>query len=320
MRHRRCRAPRGARARSSSVWMTCARTTSGPGDPDVVEIGDVSSARSSRGRAPPRRRSRRRACGRGGRPRAPAPPPSRRSAVRAGEGEAGAVRDAQPSPRRAVPALREALGLGERLAPSPVRRSGGVRGRVVHQRVPARDAHPRGVRRAEDGVRVADRCPCRGAPSCRPRGARRGRGARRSPSSPRRARPPPARRASSSHGRSGRSSGPFRRSVWQRWMCVWTKPGRSQRPRASTPLERPPRRARSRRPLPRVAVERDDRAVLDEDRAVRRHVPVPRHPDHEGVLDEEGSSRGLSPRPHPVRRASAPSWTSSQRFRGTPPP
>ncbi len=36
-----------------------------------------------------------------------------------------------------------------------------------------------------------------------------------------------------SHGRSGRSSGPFLSSVWQRWMCVWTNPGRSQRPRAS---------------------------------------------------------------------------------------
>src|SRR5450759_3047069 len=43
-----------------------------------------------------------------------------------------------------------------------------------------------------------------------------------------------------SHGRSGRSSGPFRSSVWQRWICVWTNPGISQRPRASTRSRRRP--------------------------------------------------------------------------------
>ena len=96
-----------------------------------------------------------------------------------------------------------------------------------------------------------------------------------------------------SHGRSGRSSGPFRSSVWQRWTCVWTNPGRSQRPRASRRSSGRPAACDLARAALRVAVESRDHAVLDEDVPAGRHVRGLRHPDDERVLDEKGSHRGI---------------------------
>ena len=84
--------------------------------------------------------------------------PGRRLAedpVGAGDGEARAPGEAEPSARRAVPAGEEPLALGERLV-RPGEELGRVRRRVVHQGVPARDAQARGLGRAEDGVGVPD--------------------------------------------------------------------------------------------------------------------------------------------------------------------
>ena len=92
-----------------------------------------------------------------------------------------------------------------------------------------------------------------------------------------------------SHGRSGRSSGPLRRSVWQRWMWVWTNPGKSQSPSASTRSTGSPRCGGGRGGGPRLRAEGADDSLLGPDGAVRVEVVGRAHSGDEGVLDEKGA-------------------------------
>ena len=159
--------------------------------------------------------------------------------------------------------------------------------RVVHQDVAARVADARRAPRPRRARRSGGRCPCR---------ARRSRPAARHSERPRRAETAivaaswaasPGQTCVCSHGSSSRSSGPFRRSVWQRCRCACTKPGRSHLPRASSrSTGSPAAAAASRRACSR---RRADRSVLGVE--VRRgpDVPAVRQAEQCRALDEQAA-------------------------------
>ena len=216
--------------------------------------------------------------------------------VRARDGEARAVGYAEPSSCRAVPSLREAPGLGEgfrRAHPEVF----GIRLRIVHERVPARDAHPRGFGRPEHRVRMAHRAHVQE----RRRAAREELGE--------------AEACRNFEGRlvvRGLAGPDVRFQPREEWKVIRAvseqrlaemdvrldETGHEPESARVHAFERAARGGDFGGSLPRVCMERDDRAVLDEEGAVQRHVVRSRHSEDARALDEKDvhAQQGIIPR------------------------
>ena len=311
------RAARSARS-SASAWMTWARTTCAPGDSGVVEVAHVPAARALRDEGDLVEVLR--GVGVDDESVGPRPLPDlAQETVRAGDGEARAERDAQAAAAPPVPGLREAGRLVEGRARLPVE-AGRVRRRIVHEGVAARHAHARRRRRPEDRVRVV-----RGRHvEDRRRAAREELGEAESRRDLQRrvvvgglARPDVRREPG--------EEGQVVRAVAQERLAQvdvrLDEPGQEPHPGRVETREGPAGGRVGAGARLRLGVARRDRAVLDEQRAARHDVAGARHADREGVLDE----KGCHGQPAIIQRRTAqtsraPSWTSSQRLRGRPPP
>ena len=191
---------------------------------------------------------------------------------------------------RPCQAAAQPLGLGESFVRAARAGSAGVVAGSSMRTLPPRVADAGARRGAEERVRMPDgshvedrRHAGREAlGEAQPRGDRHRLGDR--------APPLRARRAARARASSSRSSGPLRRSVWQRWRCAWTKPGSDPLAPRVQPLDR---LARQRRPggPPRSPTARD-RAALGVE--VRRGPDVPRRRQSEqrGALDEQAAHAG----------------------------